>query len=187
MNTDFYLKIEKSTAHRPIRHELSNMVFNNSNLLPELMATALNTSDKNHHKACWISELVFENKIEWLKEYLDVFCNNLSNFTSDSAIRSISKICLFAIQEHQKSESGFLNGKHISQITESCFDWLINPVGKVANKAYAMRTLFLIGKKEDWIYPELEHILPQGFPLHTAAYKAAAKDILKQIEKAKKR
>ncbi|WP_330441837.1 hypothetical protein [Flavobacterium sp. C4GT6] len=187
MNTDYYLKIEKSTAHRAIRDELSSMVLNDTSLLPELIATALNISDKNHHKACWISELVFEEKIEWLKEYLNVFCNTLPNFTSDSAIRSISKICLFAVQEHQKSKSGFLNGKHIRQITESCFDWLINPEGKVANKAYAMRTLFLIGKKEDWIYPELEYILPQGFPLHTAAYKAAAKDILKQIEKAKKR
>ena len=127
-------------------------------------------------------ELVCEAKIEWLNGYLDVFCTTLSYFKNESAMRPMSKICLFAI-EHREKHSDFLKISQVQQITESCFDWLINPKTKVATKAYSMRTLYLIGKKEDWIHPELTRILSEDAAKHTAAYKAAAKDILKKIEK----
>ena len=178
-------RISEITAHRAIRDKLSGMVINNKALLPELMAFAFDTTNKNHFKACWICELVFEKHIEWLQEYLNGFCNSLSKFSHESALRPISKICLFAVEKHSKDKGGFLEREHINQITESCFDWLINPEGKVATKAYAMRALYLLGKKDDWIYPELENILSLDFPQHSAGYQAAAKDILRKIRKYK--
>lgn len=181
----FYQKIAKSTAHRPIRDELSGIVFNNSQLFPELLAVALNVADKNHHKACWILELVLEKKINWLKEFLPQFCSTLPLYKHEGAIRSISKICMFSVQNHLKERSGFLSDEQSQQITEACFDWLITDA-KVAIKAHAMRALYIIGKSQDWIYPELEVILAQGFPQHSAGYQAAAKDILRKIAKAKK-
>ena len=180
MEDSFYQKIANSTAHRPIRDLLSGMVLQDKNLLQTLMNTALNVSDKNHHKACWILELVFEAQITWLQDYIDVFCNTLPLYSNESAIRSIAKICLFATEEQRKNP-GFLNPAHCEKITEACFDWLINPNGKVANKAYAMRALYLLGKKQDWIYPELTRILTEDAAKHTAAYSAAAKDILKKM------
>ncbi|PZR23089.1 MAG: hypothetical protein DI539_03980 [Flavobacterium psychrophilum] len=182
MNTTFYNQVANSTAHRPIRDLLSGLVLADQNLLPDLLKIAFDVSDKNHHKACWICELVFETKIEWLSSYLDTFCGSLSLFKNESALRPISKICLFAT-EHDDVNNGFLQYNHKEQITEACFDWLINPETKVATKAYSMRTLFLLGKKEDWIYPELTRILTEDASKHTAAYKAAAKDILKKISK----
>lgn len=181
----FYRKIANSTAHRPIRDELSGRVFNDPALFPELMAVALDVTDKNHHKACWILELVLEKEISWLKDFLPQFCSTLPMYRHEGAIRSISKICLFSVQNHMKQRSGFLSGEELQQITEACFDWLITDA-KVATKAYAMRTLYLTGKSHDWIYPELEVILTQGFPQHSPAYKAAAKEILQKIAKAKK-
>ena len=179
-------RISEITAHRAIRDKLSGMVINNKALLPELMAFAFDTTNKNHFKACWICELVFEKHIEWLQEYLNGFCNSLSKFSHESALRPISKICLFAVEKHCKTKSSFLESKHINLITESCFDWLINTEVKVATKAYAMRTLYLLGKNDDWIYPELENILPLGFSQHSAGYQAAAKDVLRKIGKSKK-
>jgi len=176
-----YIQIASSTAHRPIRDVLSGEVLKNAALLPELLAIAFDIKDKNHHKACWISELVFEAKIEWLGDHLDSFCTTLSQFTNESAMRPISKICQFAVQQHQNNPS-FLNTDHIDLITEACFDWLINPKTKVATKAYAMRTLFLLGKKQDWIHPELTRILSEDASKHTAAYTAAAKDVLRKIK-----
>lgn len=184
MNQYFYDRVANSTAHRPIRDELSGEVLNNHDLLPDLLTIAFNVKDKNHHKACWIMELVFEAKIDWLTPHLEDFCNTLQSFKHESALRPVSKICQFAAEKNDKA-AGFIKGKQLQQIIEACFDWLINPEGKVATKAYAMRALFLIGKKEDWIYPELQVILSQDFPNHTAAYKAAAKDILKKINKRK--
>ncbi|RDI12281.1 hypothetical protein [Flavobacterium sp. AG291] len=182
MNTNFYNQIVNSTAHRPIRDLLSGEVLNDRNLLPDLLTIAFDVTDKNHHKACWICELVFETEIEWLSPYLDTFCKTLSLFKNESALRPISKICLFATEQNSK-QNGFLSAKHKELITEACFDWLINPETKVATKAYSMRTLFLLGKNEEWIYPELTRILTEDTPKHTAAYKAAAKDILKRLSK----
>lgn len=181
MESSFYIQIANSTAHRPIRDELSGAVLQNPDLLPELLAVAFNIKDKNHHKACWISELVFEAKIEWLSAYLDGFCKTLPHLKNESAMRPIAKICQFAVEHHQK-HSSFLHPEHIQQTIETCFDWLINPETKVATKAYAMRTLYLLGKKEDWIHPELTRILSEDASKHTAAYKAAAKDVLRKIK-----
>jgi len=180
--TPFYTKIANSTAHRPIRDELSAEALANPNLLRELFDLALNTADKYHHKACWILELVLGANISLLEFELAHFCNNLPNYKHEGALRSVAKICMFAVQHHQKSNA-FLNDAQLQQITEAAFDWLINPNGKVATKAYAMRTLYFTGKQTDWIYPELTRILAEDTVKHTAAYKAAAKDILKKINK----
>ncbi|MHA3787338.1 hypothetical protein ACX0HA_03940 [Flavobacterium hauense] len=182
MNSAFYNQIANSTAHRPIRDLLSDMVLNDKTLLRDLLDVAFDVKDKNHHKACWILELVLEAKIEWLAPYLNAFCNALPHFTNESAMRPISKTCQFAL-EYTQQHPDFLTITHKEQITEACFDWLIKPETKVATKAYSMRTLFLLGKKEDWIYPELIRILSEDAAKHTAAYKAAAKEILRRINK----
>lgn len=179
MKTAFYNRIVNSTAHRPVRDELSGMVLKDESLLQELTGVAFDVTDINHYKACWILELVYEAKKEWIEKDIATLCNTLSSYKHDGAIRSISKICLFAVEQHYKK--AFITPKQIQQITEACFDWLIDPNGKVAAKAYAMRALYLLGKKQDWIYPELQQILQQDFAQHSAGYKAAAKDILKKI------
>ncbi|GGB71275.1 hypothetical protein GCM10007424_09120 [Flavobacterium suaedae] len=186
MNFEFTKRLSTIKAYRNARDEFSEMVLQDKALLPEVFAMAVNIDDENHHKACWILELIFEVKIEWLQEFLDEFCKTLPKYRDSSAIRTISKVCLFAVQENEKNTS-FLDSKHIQVITEACFDWLINPDEKVAAKAYAMRALYILGKKQDWIYPELKHILPQNAGEHTAAYKAAAKYVLQHITKQENR
>ena len=182
MSINFQTQIANSTAHRPIRDYLSGLVLADKLLLAELLSMAFDIKDKNHHKACWVLELVLEAEIEWLSDCLDTFCNTLAAYDNESSLRSISKVCLFAVTHNQK-HPGFLNGEHIEHITESCFDWLINPETKVAAKAYAMRALYLIGEKEDWIYPELARILSEDAAKHSPAYMGAAKDILRRINK----
>lgn len=176
----FYQNIEKSTAHRPVRDVMSGQVFENPELLKELIAVALDTNDKNHYKACWILELVLEKNMVWLKPYLDRFCEALPLYLHDGAVRSISKICWFASVCHMRSKD-FLTESQLQQITESCFDWLISDA-KVASKAYAMRALFENGKIQPWIYPEMKSILELGYPNHSAAYQAAAKELLKKMK-----
>jgi hypothetical protein len=176
----FYNQIAKSTAHHPIRDRLCGEVLSDPSLFPELLGTALDFTDENHHKACWILELVLESNIQWLKEYCEDFTAALANFRHEGAMRSISKICMFAAQKNEKEKLSFLSDIQLNCIVTICFDWLIGDT-KVASKAYAMRALYCIGKNQPWIHDELKQILPQGFPDHSPAYKAAAKDILRRI------
>ena len=140
------------------------------------MTVAFDVSDKNHFKACWILELVLEKKLHLVTDYLDEFCNNISKFNNESALRSISKVCLFLSQHITLTEI------QEEQIIESSLDWLIAENRKVATKAYAIRTLFELGKKYDWIYPQLDRILTDDYPKHSAGYKAIAREILKKIK-----
>lgn len=179
VNKILYQSIEKSTAHRPSRDYHCEMIFDQPDLLGDLMQLAFDINDKNHHKACWVLELVFERNIAWLCPFMEDFCHTLPLWVHDGAVRSVSKICMFAA-ERQTKTNDFLKPGQTAKITEACFDWLIGPT-KVASKAYAMRALFEIGKRHDWIYPELQTLLEVGYPEHSPAYQAAAKEILRKI------
>lgn len=172
--------IVQSNAHRAIRDSLANRVIAHPENFDELLALALNLSWPHHHKACWILELVLENHIAWLHPHLEDFTATLAHFQNSSALRSLSKICLFAVGQNQK-EPGFLTNDQLHRIVEACFDWIINPDEKVANKAYAIRTLHIAGRKQAWIYPELIPILELGYTHHSAAYQAVVRDVLPKI------
>lgn len=184
MNEILYKNIQNSSAHRSSRDFIANSIFENPELLTDLLEILLDVKDKNHYKACWISELIFEKHIDWLSPYLDIFCKTLSSYSSESALRSISKICLFSANHHfkrLKAKEIFLTENHLELMTESCFDWLISDK-KVATKAYAMRALFQFGKHKDWIYPELKIILEQQYSFGSAGFKFASKEILGKIK-----
>jgi hypothetical protein len=183
VDKDLYLKIANSTAHRQSRESNASLILNNRQLLPELLQIAYRIEDKNHHKASWSLELIFENDIDLLGPHLDGFCQHLPKWKTDGAVRAAAKICMMAARQHVKSlETGkdFLAASHITAISESCFDWLIGEA-KVAPKAYGIRALFALGKSEPWIYPDLKTILSEDFFKYSAAYQAAAREILKKI------
>lgn len=177
MNTAFYKLIEESTAHRLNREFIRDYVIQNPEKLEFLMEIALNEKDKIHFKACWSLELIFELKLDLLLPFLEAFTSKLSFYINDSAIRPVSKICLFL----SKSKTIQLSENQETKIIETCLDWLIQDE-KVASKAYSMRALYNFGKKHQWIHEELKSILTQDYPNHSVAYKAAAKDILRKLK-----
>jgi hypothetical protein len=177
MNSEYYNQIAKSTAHRKSRDYNKDFLFCNPDYLKHLLDIALNVKDKNHHKACWILELLCEEKMALFLSFLDDFCETLSHYKNDSAIRSISKICLFLSNSKKYS----LTEKQEEMIIETCLDWLIES-NKAANVAYAMRTLYNLGKKHHWVHGELKVLLQRECGHQTPGYKSAVKDILKRLK-----
>jgi hypothetical protein len=177
MNLAFYKLVEESTAHRLNREFIRDYVIQNPEKLKFLMEIALNENDKIHVKACWSLELIFELNIELILPFLDDFIAKISFYKNDSAIRPVSKICLLL----SKSKIIKLTENQETKIIETCLDWLIQDE-KVASKAYSMRALYNFSKKHSWINEELKMILSQDYPNHSAAYKAAARDILRKLK-----
>jgi len=183
MDSEFYNRIAKSTAHRPSREEQSVFVLEHPETLTYLLSIAFDVSDKNHYKACWILELVVEKQLHLIEMHLKKFCKIVSQYKHDGAVRSISKICWFLMQKQTKEirkNNHFLTKTEVKNITEACLDWLIGDT-KVASKVYAMRALFEFGKLNAAVYPELRDIIEKDFSLHSPAYQSAAKDILKRL------
>ncbi len=177
MDSEFYKQIEKSTAHRKSREDNRDFIYKNPDFLNELTVIAFNIKDKNHHKAWWILELIFEENLHFINPYIDTFCKIISQLKEDPAKRPASKICLF-LSDPKKYN---LNENQETVIIETCLDWLIRDE-KVAAKAYSIRALYNLGKKHDWIHPELLQIIQQDFAHHSAAYKAVAKEILRRMK-----
>lgn len=80
-----------------------------------------------------------------------------------------------------KNSNSLLSAKAKKTISEFCLDIMISEEN-VATKVYAARTLFELGKAEPWIWDELKSIFEQNYPHESPAYKAAAREILKQIK-----
>ena len=181
MVTEFQKKLDYVTAHRANRQKYADEVLNYPELFPDLIRLCFQISNKNSFRACWILEFVCYQRLEWLTADLDFFCSQIKNLKDESAIRPIAKICQLLVFSHYKENKAFLSEKHLEEITESSFDWLINDT-KVATKAYSIRTLYLLGLYSEWIHPELKIIITKDFPNHSAAYKAVAKEVLKKIK-----
>lgn len=176
MNEHFYNQISRSSAHRKCRDDLKNLVFVNNTLLLDLVTIAFNTNEVNHVKACWILELICEENLKLFEPFKHDFCENLKFYRSSSAIRSISKICLFfSLNKNIK-----LTSKEENLIIEACLDWLIT-TDKAANAAYTMRTLYQLGKKHPWVHDELKALLQRDCSFQTPGYKSAVKDILNKL------
>jgi hypothetical protein len=177
MNSEYYNQIAKSTAHRKSRDDNKNFIFDNPEYLKYLVDISFNVKNENHYKACWILELICEEKMELFLPFLEDFCETLSCYKNDSAIRSISKICLFLSNSKKYS----LTKNQEEKIIEFCLDCLIS-TNKAANAAYSMKALYQFSKNHDWLKEELKLLLLKDFSSKTAAHKAAAKDILKRLK-----
>jgi hypothetical protein len=181
MPSEIHKKLQNVSGLKEIRQNLANEIIADATLFPELIEFSFQFSNKYSHKGCWILELVSSQKLEWLQPHLDFFCENIEKLKDESSIRAISKVCLFMVTSHFGKKEIQLSDRHLQKITESCFDWLINDT-KVASKCYSIRSLYVLGKHSDWIYPELRIILTKDYLTHSAAYKAVAREILKKIK-----
>ena len=176
MNTNFYNQIVRGTAHRKSRDENTSFVLAHPEHIEDLAKIACNPKDKNHYKALWIVEIISIQKPEVILPIINAFCDALPKYKIEKAIRPSAKICLQIV----KSKNVNLTENQEEKITETCLDWLINDV-KVAPAAFAMRALFLLGKKYNWIHDELKLILSKDLDHASPGYRFAVKDILKQL------
>ena len=182
MKTELVSKIDQSTAHRKSREQLSNYILRNLDMLSDFVQIAFDTSDKNHVKAFWSLELVCEKKLKVFVPYLDLFCEVLPKLKDDSAIRPATKICLFLSKSNHRKNGISLTQEQEHLLIEALLDRLIQNE-KVAAKVYAMRALFMLGKKYNWVHDELKIIIEQDYVNHSAAYQAATRNLLKKLNK----
>ncbi|MEN3324333.1 adenylosuccinate lyase [Mariniflexile soesokkakense] len=182
---EFYDELNYVDASRENRLKYAQMILNDMSLFPKLIDVMFRVDDKISCRASWVFEFVCDHYVYAIVPYLDTFCNHIKKVHLDSAVRPVAKVCSFIAQEYNSKQPNtikkVLKPKHTELMIEACFDWLIGDQ-KIAAKAYAMDTLFLLGKDYPWVHPELVQILEQDFQTQSAGYKVRAKRILKKIK-----
>jgi len=178
MNTIFLDRIAKSNAGTNSRNGIRDFVVENPEYLKDVVSFATDLSNKNHYKAVWIIEMLAETHTELLLPYITVLCNTISKYQHESAIRGMSRTAYFL----SISKVVPLTERQKEQLIETCLDWLIGKA-KVAPKAYAMYTLCHFAEKESWLKEELRTIINKDYHHQSAGYKAAAKEVLRKINR----
>ena len=172
-------------SSRENRLKNAKMVLNDISLLPLLLNVLFKVDDKVSCKAAWVLEFVCIENIEVIIPYLDEFTENISKVYLDSAVRPVAKICELLVKAYYSKQDNnlkkSLKSVYQERIIETCFDWMITNQ-KVAVKAFAMSSLYLLGQDNDWVHPELIMILERDFNSESAAFKARTRHILKKIK-----
>lgn len=194
-NTKLQFFVTKSELHQHLlesvnhshekRKQMSTLALENPTLMEPLLSIAFDVDDPVSCKSCWVIEFTVKEKRDQLFPFIDLFINNLNRVKFDSSIRPCAKICEILIKDYfsktKNATQKVLTEEHLEGITTACFDWLIGE-HKVAAKAYSMTSLLLLGRKYDWIHPELKMVLEQNYENGTAAYKARARMVLAKLK-----
>lgn len=175
--------VDSSLAKREEAAEIVSLDSASIRLLLEIIGQNNNPVS---YKASWVLEFAVRKKPAIIYPHMTCFTNVLDKVTLESSIRPMSKICELLIEDYFSTNIDkrykHIKNNHLELITSACFDWLIGE-HKVAPKAYAMTTLFLLGNRYDWIHPELEIVLQQNYGKSSAAYQARARRLLKKIHR----
>ncbi len=182
---ELYQSLDYVNHSRTKRAEMSALILENPQWIAPLIKIAFTVDDPVSNRACWVMEFTAKENLSYLFPYLDEFTENLNKVHFDSSVRPMAKICELLMKtyfsklpnEAQKA----LTETHLERITSACFDWLIGE-HKVAAKAYSMTSLLLLGRKFDWIHPELKMVLERNYAIGSAAYKARARMTLAMIK-----
>ena len=151
-----------------------------------MLAVLFLVDDKISCRAGWVLESIAKIHLETLIPHLDQITEQMRHVHLDSAVRPVAKICEYlSVAYHSKSPNRVkdaLTLNHQEKIIEACFDWLLNDQ-KIAAKAYAMNSLFLLGKNFEWVHPELALILKRDFQMQSSGFKSRAKKIIQKIDR----
>ena len=181
-----YEELNYVNHSREKRLHYANLVIDNPDLIPKLLDILFMVDDKISCRAAWVFEFMCGENLEAAIPYLDDFTKNVSNVHLDSAVRPVAKVCEYLVKAYySKNDNNIrtaLKPEHKERIIEACFDYMINDE-KIAPKAYAMNSLYLLGQDYDWIHPELALILERDFQMQSSGFKARARHILKKIKK----
>ena len=181
-----YEELNYVNHSREKRLHYASLVIGSPNLLPKLLEILFMVDDKISCRAAWVFEFMCGENLEASIPYLDYFTENIKKVHLDSAVRPVAKVCEYLITAYYSKTNNkiktALKPIHKERIIESCFDYMINDE-KIAPKAYAMNTLFLLGQDYDWIHPELVLILERDYQMQSSGFKARARHILKKIKK----
>ena len=186
IETVFFELKNLGTALRKNRERVATIILEKPTLFPALLKLVFYKDEKIATKAAWVLEIVLAKNLTLIAPHLSYFTSNLASIKNDSAARCCAKTCEFIATAYDVDKNTFfkekLSNKHINNIIEVCFDWLITP-HKVAVKVFCMSTLYIFGKNKSWIHYELTLILQQNTAYESAAYKARSKNILALINK----
>lgn len=178
---ELHLQINSRRLSKKEVDHLVGQLETNADLVENLLNAVAAEDKEGTFNASWVFDHLMRSRLDYLLPYLNEFTLMLSNLKSESCIRPMAHVCemiteayfIKKIPEFRKE----LTETHLERLVSNCFDWLIGE-HKIAAKVFAMTSLFYLGKKFDWVHPELTSILEQTVNEGTTGYRNRAEKTL---------
>lgn len=136
------------------------------------------------YNASWTFRHLIEKKLDYILPYFDDFTEMLEKLTSEATIRAMACVCeMVCVAYFKKKDPAFqknVTDDHLEKIMTACFDWLISDMN-MAPKVFSMTSLYYLGQKFDWVYPELRQVLEDTYTTGTTGYQNRAKKTLDKL------
>ncbi len=136
------------------------------------------TSDKDSKETiygCWLLDKITVKYPSMVLPHLSFLLAHKMFFENESKKRPFYKIIYLICVKHLVE----IPEKEQKLIIEFCFDVLISN-SAVASKAFAIKTLDLLGNYHPWIYDNLIGILQKDIENSSAGFQSIAKKIIKK-------
>ncbi|MBT8235686.1 MAG: adenylosuccinate lyase [Bacteroidia bacterium] len=170
---------------REERFKAASLLREYPDSIPILLEMIIKDDEEYGLRGGWALDLALQKDLHLILPSLDKFCDGLLKLTNESAIRAFAKICeallIAYFQKMDKPVINCLKPEHMETMTEACFDWLIGD-HKVAAKAFAMTSLYELGKEYDWVHPELKIILQRDYEEGSAGFRSRARKVLDKLK-----
>lgn len=162
----------KRIASKEARDDLMNYVLE-QDLLAEFIEFLSSNDERLRAKCSWVLQQITDDYPEALLPFSDTLIHLLPNYTSDAEKRFVMRY--FNFQPLPKKED------ELTQLMNYSFDWLMDPKEAIAQRAFAMTTLYLISE----VVPEIKHELAVTIEAQrefsSSGFKNRAKHILKML------
>ena len=141
----------------------------------ELMGFYFSKDQRLAEKTSWLLQEITDHYPKLLLPYCNDLVNGLPDYNTDAEKRFIMRY--FNFQPLPVRE------KELTLLMNYAFDWLMDPKEAIAQRAFAMTTLFLISERIPEIKNELKIVIEAQSEFGSSGFKNRAKHILKKLEK----
>ncbi|MCT4622570.1 MAG: hypothetical protein N4A46_03020 [Schleiferiaceae bacterium] len=167
----------KNIMSKEARDELM-LKFLEEDRMTELIGYFTSEDKRLKEKAAWILQQTTDQYPEALLPYVSALVDHLPHCETDAEKRFIMRY--FNFQPLPENE------QDLTQLMNYGFDWLANPKEAIAQRAFAMTTLFKISEIIPELKQELKITIEAQREFGSSGFKNRAKHILKKLDKSLK-
>ncbi|MBN1340257.1 MAG: hypothetical protein JXA03_13085 [Bacteroidales bacterium] len=148
---------------------------NNPGVFKKFFDLAIEDSYPYSMRAARVVYLAANNHPELIRPFLPQIAGSLHTFRTDGVKRCFAKILTGLTCDFDNETWG--------RLINTCFEWLMSPDEKVAQKVYAMDILYKSSALFPGIIPELIASIEEQMPRSSVGFASFGKKVLKKLIK----
>lgn len=178
METELIAQLSTQNASKVALSQIKIAVQNEKFALPDLMKLATDLNNQIHPKALRIVELIAEENVLFLSDYVTQIITIAPKYQHVSAVRGMSRILLFIILSSKIQ----LNDLQKKSIVETALDWFISDE-KVATKVNALKIMTHFSGKFPWLKDTLIELIEKEYPQQLPSYQIASRAAIAKFKR----